>query len=403
VLVAIVLRGILAWGIPLGSGSADPNCAPDEFEHVLMVRELARGLAPTWPDTPTIYGAFLPTVYLPHAVALALGSRWVDAPALYRVYPRWPVVVGYPLARLGSILMGVVTVLALAAIAGLWTTSRRSALLAGLVAAVFPQLVFLNGYVNADSFTVAAGAVFVLALSAWAIAGEGDRGIVALALTAALVVAGKPSGYFVLVPTAAWLVWAWSTGRLGHRAALRGAAVALALVAPLLAWNFVRNDGDLLGVGKFHTWLAQWNRADARSIPDALALATTTLLESAFARFRNMDLRLPTPFYASAYLLLTLGLVVAGQRVLRASCPRARRAAAWLVGSVAVNLALVVYDTWFVEFQAQGRWVLLSVLLLTVVAVIAPTHRAWSAIYLGFLLVASVASMAIVLGNPCLP
>src|SRR5690606_27990629 len=108
------------------------------------------------------------------------------------------------------------------AIAGLWTTSRRSALLAGLVAAVFPQLVFLNGYVNADSFTVAAGAVFVLALSAWAIGGEGDRGIVALALTAALVVAGKPSGYFVLVPTAAWLGWAWSRGRLGVRAALRG-------------------------------------------------------------------------------------------------------------------------------------------------------------------------------------
>lgn len=403
VLVAILLRGILAWGIPLGSGSADPNCAPDEFEHVLMVKELARGRAPTWPDTPTIYGAFLPTVYLPHAAALALGDRWAGSPFLYRVFPRWPVVVGYPIARLGSILMGVVTVLAIAAIAGIWTSSRRSALLAGLVAAVFPQLVFLNAYVNADSFTVAAGALLVLALSAWSIAGEGDRGIVAIGLTAALVVGGKPSGYFILVPTAVWLGWAWAKGRLRHRAALRGAAVAVALVAPLLAWNLVRNDGDLLGVGKFHTWLAQWNRPDARAIPGAIALASTTLLESSFARFRNMDLRLPAPFYGSAYLLLTIGLAVAGRRTLRSSCSRVHRAAAWLVGSVAVNLALVVYDTWFVEFQAQGRWILLSVLLLTVVAVLAPAHRAWSSIYVGFLLVASVASAIVVVGNPCLP
>lgn len=222
-------------------------------------------------------------------------------------------------------------------------------------------------------------------------------------ITAALVVSGKPSGYFVLVPTAVWIAWAWARGRLGHRAVLRGTAVALALVVPLLAWNFVRNDGDLLGVGKFHTWLAQWNRPDARSIPGALALAVTTLLESAFARFRNMDLWLPAPFFWSAYPLLTIGLIVAGRRVRRSSCSRVHRATAWLVGSVVVNLALVVYDTWFVEFQAQGRWILLSILLLTVVAVLAPAHRAWSSIYVGFLLVASVASVILVVGNPCLP
>lgn len=368
-----------------------------------MVRELARGVAPTWPDTPTIYGAFLPTVYIPHAAALYLGSKWTESPILYRFYPRWPLMVGYPLARLGSILMGVVTVVAFAAIAAIWTADRRSAFLAGFVATIFPQLVFLNSYVNADSFTVAAGAIFVLAISAWAAAGERSHGLDAVAICAAFVIAGKPSGYFLLVPTAGWLCWAWTRNQIESRFVARALVLFIAIVGPLLVWNTLRNDGDILGLAKFHTWLAQWDRADARTMPNALVLAITTLLESSFARFRNMDLRLPLIFYVAAYLLLFVGLTAATARVCRSREPVFARAAVWLATSVALNLGLVIYDTWFVEFQAQGRWVLLSFLLLTVVAVLAIRTRLWPALYVTFLMLACVASVLVVFRNPCLP
>jgi len=112
--LAVVVRLVMAWAIPLASGTPDPNCAPDELEHFLVVRELAAGRVPTWPELPSIYAALLPVPYLPHAALLAAGREYCSLAALYRARPVWPELQGYPFARLGSVLAGVVTVVALA-------------------------------------------------------------------------------------------------------------------------------------------------------------------------------------------------------------------------------------------------------------------------------------------------
>jgi hypothetical protein len=409
-LLAVVPRLLLVWAIPLGSGSADPNCAPDELEHFLFVRELAAGRTPTWPEAPTIYAAFLPTVYVVHALALAAGGPVAAQPVWYRFAPSRSELLGFPFARLGGVILGLITVWALAAAAHGWTGSRSAALCAGAVAALYPQLVFVGAYVNADAFTIAAGVLLVAALERW----QHRRGDVApltrLAVTMALVIAGKPSGYFVLLPTACVLIAAWRRDEVGTVAATASIATLALLAGPLLLWNALRNQGDVLGVGKFSGWLAQWHRADARGISGAAPRFVETLTESSFARFRNMDLALPSGFYVIFFAMLAIGLLHGARSVLRSREPRTRTFARWLLGCIVGNVALVAYDTWFVEFQAQGRWILVCMLLLTVVAVLAPTGgplppsiaAGWVCACLTFLAVSLTYSVAMIASHPCL-
>jgi hypothetical protein len=109
------------------------------------------------------------------------------------------------------------------------------------------------------------------------------------------------------------------------------------------------------------------------------------------------------------------GLTIVGLACGTAAALRSPRAAhagiRTLAACVAGNVALVACDTWFVEFQAQARWIALSMLPLTVVAVLAPTRGTlayavrvgWPAAFLAFLLVAAARSVLLIAANPCLP
>ena len=400
-----MLRLVAAWAIPLGFG-ASFNCAPDEAGHFWAARELALGHGATWPESLSIYSAYVPAPYLAHAAAFALFGR-LDRPWLYRMPLEAERVRGYPLLRLGSILLGALTVVALALAAATATASRAAGIVAGAVTALYPQLVFVGAYTNGDAYTVAAGAFLVLALVRWARAGETDAGLGAVAAAMGAVLLGKPNGYAFVVPTACWIAWAAARRRVRLVTLGRALAIVLAVAGPMLAWNAVRNGGDVLGLARYRQFLAgPYQPTAIATVPDALATFARLLTTSAFGRFANMSLALDTPFLMIALVLLVVGTAAALAR-LRDSDGTTIRGALWLATCVALGLALVAYNCWRVDFQPQGRYVLLEAVLLTVVAAWAPggssrpAWRAWPVLYVAFLAVAALETELLLLAHPC--
>jgi 4-amino-4-deoxy-L-arabinose transferase-like glycosyltransferase len=406
--IALGLRLAMAWAIPLASGSADPNCAPDESVHFLFTSALSHGRAPTWPDqTDSIYGAFLPTPYVVQALTLALAGDVAD---VGRFQPVSPWARGYEAARLGSALLGTLTALALAMAAGVWTGNRGATVAVGLTAALYPQLVFVGAYTNADAFSVCAGALLVLAVARWAREGEGAVGLAAMGAAGGLVVLGKMSGYFLLPVTAPWIAWAIWRRRMEARALLPAIGAFALVSGPVLAWNAFRNGGDVLGLQRYNRFLAEvWHGKDGRQIPEALRWFVSALSRSSFGVFKNMNLDMPVVFYAAAAVLLAIG-VTAGMALLPRATGTTRRAAVWLGAVISANLLLVVYNCWFVDFSPQGRYMLLSALLLAGLTVWTPTawlpprtRWCWPSACIGFLLAAAVQAQVLVYKYPCLP
>ena len=406
--VAVAPRLFLAWAIPLGAGSPDPSCAPDESHHVPAVRALAAGHPLRFPESGDPHAAYLPTAYAPQAISLAALSK---AGADGWEFGRFPVVDarygGYWLARVGSVVAGVAGVLVLAWAVFAFTGSAAAALLAGLAAALHPQLAFVGSYVNGDVATFLFGALLVLALARWARTGEGDRGLLGVGLGVGCVLLGKPNGYALLVPTAAWLLWAAVHRKASLRRLAAAAALALLLAAPPLAWNASRNGGDPFG-SRALTRLVKANPAlrDGRALgaqPSDFARATA---RSSFAVLGNNSLQLPGRWYLAAALLAGTGLALAGFALRRADGV-ARRAAAWLVLAYAVNAALLVRMSWWVDYQPQGRYLLLPSVLVVLASVLAPAalrrdgiRWAWPAASVAFLAGATVAACKLVLDFP---
>lgn len=405
VALAVALRLVAAWAIPLGFGP-DFNCAPDEAGHFWVARELARGHTATWPESASIYSAYPPSQYAPH-VAFAALARHVDPPWLYRMPLAAERVRGYPLVRLGSVVLGAVTVVALALATAAWTGSRRAGLVAGAVGALYPQLVFVGAYTNGDAYTIAAGALLALALAYWGRDGEATAGLVAVGAAAGAVLLGKPSGYALLPPTAVWVAWSAIRGRSDGRRALRAAAVAALVAAPVLAWNAVRNGGDALGLDRYRQFLAGPYRPRAvATVADPVTTFVQLLASSAFGRFANMSRPLPDAYLVLAYALLAAGLAAALARR-PAAATRTARGALWLATSCALSVALVAYNSWRIDFQPQGRYLLLPIVIVTIVAAEAPRAlgsrfwRAWPLAYVAFLAVAAVETEVLLYRYPC--
>lgn len=408
--LALALRLAASWLIPLGSGTPDPNCAPDEGSHFEIVAGLVEGRALVFPrDTQSPYGCFPPVPYLVHAGALALGRIGADPDALVRHPAREPRYRGYGLARLGSVGLGVLTVLLLAAAAARWTGSRRCGVVAGLVATLYPQAIFLSAYNNADSYTLAAGALFLFALARWARAGEGDAGLGLLGAAAGFVLTGKLSGFFLLPTTALWVGWAVLQRRARPIAALGAVATALAVAGPPLLWHALHTGADPFGLTLYRQWRDAYPAAavTGAEVSGAAGKFVRWLAISSFARFRNMDLGLP-PLLYGLFALFWVGGIAVALRGIGAESQRTRRGAFWLGATVVLNLALVAWNCWSVSFSPQGRYVLLSALTTSGIAAWAPLRaggrgRIWTAAFLGFLAVAALSSLAVLWTNPCLP
>jgi 4-amino-4-deoxy-L-arabinose transferase-like glycosyltransferase len=420
-LVAIVPRQLVAWTLPLAASEERIECAPDEGLQFWTVMRYADGDLATWPESGSIYSAYPPAQYAFHALLLrairsGLGNDWPS-----RFPSSWWRLQSYPAARLGGLVLGCVTVLCAALAAQIWSRSRRLAVASGLAVALYPQLVFTNGYVNGDSYTVAAVAGLMLALSRWA-AREGEAGVGWLGAAAGLVLLGKPTGYAALLPTAAWLLDALRRRMIGLGTLVRVGGTAAIVAAPMLVWNGIRNDGDPLGLRKYRELLAAAYRARPAtgSWLDQAPGFLRDLERSAFGVFRNADLPLPDVFHLGAAVFVVLGLA-AGVRGLRRGTPGDRdradrvwlppgtaggRAALWLAATLVISVAIVVWNAWTVDYQPQGRY-LLPALVPVAIAVtcgLGQVRRVGTVLlvsWLGFLAVATATAVALIHANPC--
>jgi 4-amino-4-deoxy-L-arabinose transferase-like glycosyltransferase len=404
-LVALAPRLVVAWSLPLASGSTDPNCAPDELAHFLAAREISLCRFEPWsPGAFSIYSSFLPSQYAFQAVALALGralggdiARFASPHAL---------VAGFGYARLGSVLLGASTVLALTQSAWRLTRSRPQSLLAGLTVALFPQLVFVNAYVNADSFTIAAGALLTWTLVRWVFESQQRLNSILLGAALGLVFLGKLSGYYLLPPTA---VVVWLKHRHQPQTPLGSiVAACLAIAGPLIIWNAARSGGDPFGLSAYQEFLANhWTRNPAPG-PEPWRLFFSRLGMSTLGTFRNMDLFLPMPLYWGALALTVVGLLFAVSLWKQAD-RTARSLTWWFLSGSFLNIAVVWWNSWTIDFQPQGRYVLLAATSLATIAVVAPMRalpsaaRIWATAVILFLLVTTGYALHLIAGAPCVP
>lgn len=406
VVLALAPRCFVAWDLPLAATPAEAECAPDEGLQYWTVMRYAGGDFATWPASGSIYSAFPPAAYAPHAAALAL-ARALPGDAWPARFPSsWWRLRRYGAARLGGMLLGVATVLAAAALAATWTHSRRLALASGIALAWHPQLVFVNGYVNADAFTILAVTALALALSRWAAGGEGRAGVVAVGATAGLVALGKPTGFPALVPTVLWLGDAFRRGRLGRSAAAFAGAAAALVALPVLAWNALRNAGDPLGLGKYRELLGSGYHGEP--LRGGFGAFLATLARSSFGVFRHADLSLPAAFYVLALGFVAVGIVAAVVPLARASRADGRpaRAAAWVGSCFVVSLALVAANGALVDAQAQGRYLLpalvpVSVAVTCALGALPRVGVVVLVCWLGFLATATATGLALIHAHPC--
>jgi 4-amino-4-deoxy-L-arabinose transferase-like glycosyltransferase len=398
-----------AWLIPLGAATPDPSCAPDERAHMAYVAALADGRLPARPDMDLRMAMYPPTLYAAQLAGLALARGGADAPWQYRLPLRDPSYRGFPLARLGSVLLGVLGSLAVAAGVAVATGAGSAALLAGIVTALYPQRFFVSAYVNADALTFAAGAFLFLALMRWLRDGEGDRGLALVGIASGFVLVGKANGYALLPPTACWLAWALFRGRVAASQLARAAALAGALAVPVFAWNALRNEGDFLGFGVRHQLIATPEWQTGPGMPDdAVVIFARLLARSAFMKFSNMSLSIPVWLFVPWLVSLPIGLWAAARR-LPGGPASAQRAAAWLAAVTLLSLAAVAYDSFVVDFSPQGRYVLLAAVLSTVVAWVVPAWlggtrgRRWTHLAIAYLAVTAAWSLWLLFLWPCGP
>ncbi|MEO2167241.1 MAG: glycosyltransferase family 39 protein [bacterium] len=411
VLLAALPSLVAAWLIPLGRSSVDLSCAPDETAHMEYVVALADGQFAAWPDNSLRMSMYPPSQYAAQVAGLLAARAGGDAAWQYRDLAQVGSFRGFPLARLGSVVLGIVGVLALVGAALRLTDSPALAGVVGLVAALYPQRFFIDAYVNADALTFTAGALLVLALAEWFREGEAERGLLMVGAAAGVVLLGKPNGYALLPATGLWVAWAALQGRLRWRRAILAAVSAAALAAPVLLWNAQRNGGfDMLGVGAYRdsTMSSLWAEPGLVLPGNPVWIFARALTRSAFMKFGNMNLALPVWLYLGWILALPVGLMVAFRSLLRAPAP-AQRAFAWLAVSTAISLSLLLYQSFTIHFAPQGRYMLLPVVLLTLVAVVAPSmagvraSRLWIRGWIVYLTLVAVWSLGLLAAMPCGP
>jgi len=224
--------------------------APDEGAHYWVIDFIRANLRlPELTDmmkepNSAYYGALMPFSYFPH-VLCGLLMPWFQPALAY---------------RFGSLLMGVVSVIAARGIGyELFPKSKLVALAVPLFLVFHAQLAFVNGYSNNDSTSMA---VSTFALYAALIAvrrGISFKSSIAFGVIGGLLALSKPTTYCI-VPV---LFLALAMSPFFNRESVRSYAsklatmfsVALVIALPFFARNWFCFNGDLLGM---RTMLDLW-------------------------------------------------------------------------------------------------------------------------------------------------
>lgn len=386
ILAFAALHACYNWAIPLGEG-------PDEPGHLAYVHFLAAegrlpvqraGEAGEVPgeghQPPLAYALAIPAVaWLPpeeRQILLTANPRfrWAggDEPGAFmrgsrELWP-WPShTLAWHLARAVSGLAGAATVLFTALAAHRLRPGHRAfALLAALLVALNPQLLFITALVTNDALLAALGA----ALLWWCLAPPGDpaardwwggpgRWALVAGLLFGLALLTKQSA-LLFGPLLLWAGWRVAGGSLGSAVSVTLTWGATSLL--VAGWWFLRNlwlYGDPFGLAVFTAEFA--TQPFAWGDPAAWASALGQLFASFWARFGWMSLAPPAWVlwpYATLCALAVAGWVRVAVASLAACSPTgaladtlpARAATPWVAPLLTVGMAFI----WTLSFAATA-------------------------------------------------
>lgn len=396
-----VTRRLLMWGIPvlllIGLSAwyrslIPPFEGPDEPEHTAYVFWLVekRRLPPqgeaAW-ETPVRQEAGQPPLYyLLAALPTAMGQL-NEPTAVYRPNPYFPsaapgnvpdnknVAVHYPadtrplrgqwlgiyLARLVSLLFGVILVLATLALAGeVWPGHPTVAFAAGLLVALTPQVIFLSSVIS-NEMAVAALSTAVLWLLARLLRhGPAWEWGLLLGLVYGLALLAKSNSLLLAPVLAAGFGWLWWQHRQNWRAVVGTVLAAGTAVLLVAGWWYGRNAllyGSPFGL-ETHCF-APWAYCDSPAQRQPPLAEWIEVFQSYWAAFGWGNIK----FAGWVYGLLGLAMLGAAAGLIRQTVRRWRHGWVWqttailfLLLALACLLVAVSLEVWMQTVTApHGR------------------------------------------------
>lgn len=304
-------------------------------------------------------------------------------------------------ARLTSILSGLGTLFVTFKLGELLFRRKEYALMLGTFVGFLPQFIFLCTYQNNDSFAVFTSS---LILYFWARAlrdGFDYKICIGLGISCGLCMLSYYNAYIFLLGS---LVFYFFQRIKDHDASvyiIRDAIIILTVAFVIAGWFFIRNaalhDGDILGFASTRAAGEQYAmegfKPSQRLTPSSehLSIADTFLRPNMFQGegnwlkvvaksfigvFSTMTVFMSKPVYIIYVLIFGLGFVFCviwfilnrkGQHQFAASLRIT------LPLMILINLGLFVYYTYFSDYQAQGRYMMPS--LIPIMLIITEGYR----------------------------
>ncbi len=405
IVLLVVAIWFSAWALSISVDPASSFGGPDEGLRYFIPKFIyENGTLPTGYDAATIHSmGNWSYAFYPQFLGPIFSAFFMSAVSLFDSSPD---VLVYA-ARLTSVLFGVLAVYFVGKSAQKLFSTNKNAKVAGfsamLLFASWPQVAFLSGYVNNDIIALSGVSVIIYAC----IAGLKDHWtsknafILAVGFTICLLSYSNSYGFVLFGGVFFLFSLYWQLG-MGKRFLKVFGIVALGVVilaGPLFLRNAILYQGDMLGMAHFKERTQEWERATGLQAQqsyrdqtgEGLAGLVTdeayrkTQTESFIARFGKMHVA-PAEKYLNVYkytILIGLAgiLLGSGLWLRRRTLNRARtthvandvKGGAMLIacvtGACLTTVALSLYYSLSIDYQAQGRYViyLLVPLMLAVV------------------------------------
>jgi 4-amino-4-deoxy-L-arabinose transferase-like glycosyltransferase len=390
VVFVTVLANCLLWATRIPY-----NGAPDEYDHLAVIRFVAEsGRLPVYGEggfrvhlldsrtkervEPRVDPATGQAVYdISRGHFYELRQPYLFSPQTsYRIAGHWcRLTGGFSLlrARVVSALW-----IALAALCVAWTVTLLAparpvaALVAGLGLGSWPQITFLGAYANDDAFTLFAATAVLLACTAIEVRGWNARRAVALGVALGLVGLAKYYGY-ALFPLA--LVWAGIRLRRDGRPVATFLALSLIVAAAVAAPHFIRSamfyDGDAFGLRAAARYLHDFSATLPPELTQRTRLLSTGSLHEQGAPFNVMLqmgwLKMTALSFVGRFgwmergfglVTCVVALVLAAAAAVGSPRPRPPAAGLFSLPLLALLLVFSLYNSYFVDYQPQGRYLL---------------------------------------------
>ena len=348
--------------------------APDEFSHYWVLRFVAEHMRlPSAPEVAAggpsgVYGSLPQLGYVPHVLVCKIA----------------PIGDLSLVGRFGSILAGLVTVVAAYFIGAEIFEAGILALSLPLILLFHPQLVFVNSYSNSDSTTCALTAVILYICVRMLKRGVTIRQIILLAFLLGWTVLTKYSGIAILPAALLALLCAFFVHQISLARVIQYLSLFAGTFAITCGWWFAHSmqefHGDVLGTRTMReTWARTYNRPLEFHLPVSHVIKDkifwSTVHDSYWGVFGYMTRFLPGQVYYS-YLGYLIAAIAGGVKLIIEKLSTLKRdssdlllhrqklatPAIWLTFALCcfINIAAMVVGASMNLGGAQGRYLLPS-------------------------------------------